>query len=165
MIYLQTIDGLKIASWVNQEPFVDKKKSLVFIHGSGGDHTAWVYQYSRMKNNYNIAVLELPGHGQSEGGGEQSIPAYVEWVKKIIEGLGITKPILVGHSMGAAIAMTFALHYGDRLSGLVPVSGGAKMKVNPLIFEGLKTDPKAVIEMAAQFSLSKKHFERLSRPV
>jgi pimeloyl-ACP methyl ester carboxylesterase len=165
MIHFQNIDGLNIACWLNSMPFVDGKKNLVFIHGSGGDHTTWVYQYSRMKNNYNIAALELPSHGQSEGGGEQSILAYVEWVKKIIERLGISKPILIGHSMGAAIAMTFAIHYGDRLSGLVSVCGGAKMKVNPLIFEGLKTDPKVVIDMAAKFSLSKKNFERLSRPV
>jgi len=165
MIHFQNINGLRIASWINQKPFVEDSKALVFIHGAGGDHTIWVYQYSRIKNNYNIAALELPGHGQSEGPGEQSIQPYVQWVRKTMEGLDVTKPILIGHSMGAAIAVTFALQHGDMLSGIVAVSGGARMKVNPLIFEGLKTDPKTVIEMAAHFSLSRKNFERLSRPV
>ena len=91
MINLQEIDGRKIACWVNNGSFLPDRKTLVFIHGSGGDHTNWIQQYTPLKNGFNIAALDLPGHGRSEGPGEQEVAAYVEWVKKILDGLGIVQ--------------------------------------------------------------------------
>ena len=97
MISIQEINGLKMAYWVNQTDFDATKKILVFVHGSGGDHTLWIHQYTRLKNDFNIVSLNLPGHGRSEGPGEQDVATYVEWVEKILEKLAIRKPVLIGH--------------------------------------------------------------------
>ena len=88
--------------------------------------------------------------------------AYVSWVKKTLDGLGIERPVMIGHSLGAAICLSFALLYGDRCTALVPVGGGTKMPVNPLILEGLRQDPAAIIGLAAKFSVAKANRERLS---
>jgi pimeloyl-ACP methyl ester carboxylesterase len=162
MINLQDIDGRKIACWVNNGSFLPERKTLVFIHGSGGDHTHWIQQYTPLKNTFNIAAIDLPGHGRSEGPGEQAVPAYVEWVQKALEGLGIVKPVMIGHSLGAAICLTFAVRYGAAAAAVVPVGGGARMPVNPMILEGLKQDPAAVIGLAAKFSVAKRNRERFS---
>jgi pimeloyl-ACP methyl ester carboxylesterase len=162
MIDIREIEGLKIACWVNRDGFSAAKKTLVFIHGSGGDHTAWVNQYDRLKDNFNIAALDLPGHGRSEGPGEQEVARYVEWVERIVERLDIRKPVLIGHSIGAAISLAFALKGGERLSGIVPVGGGATMPVNPEILNGLKVDPAAVIAMASKIAVAKANRERLT---
>jgi pimeloyl-ACP methyl ester carboxylesterase len=162
MISIQEINGLKIAYWVNQTDFDATKKTLVFVHGSGGDHTLWIHQYTRLKNDFNIVSLNLPGHGLSEGRGEQDVAIYVEWVEKILEKLAIRKPVLIGHSLGAAICLVFALQYGDRLSGIVPVGGGATMPVNQAILDGVKVDPAPVIAMVAKFSFAKVNRERLT---
>jgi pimeloyl-ACP methyl ester carboxylesterase len=162
MINLQEIDGRKIACWVNNGSFLPDRKTLVFIHGSGGDHTNWLRQYTSMKNAFNIAALDLPGHGRSEGPGEQNVAAYVEWVKKILDGLGILNPIMIGHSLGAAIALSFVIRYDRAAAAVVPVAGGVKMPVNPMILAGLKQDPAAVIGMAAKFSLAKQNREKFS---
>jgi pimeloyl-ACP methyl ester carboxylesterase len=162
MINLQEIDGRKIACWVNNGSFLSDRKTLVFIHGSGGDHTNWIRQYTSMKNTFNIAALDLPGHGRSEGPGERNVAAYVEWVKKMIDGLGISNPILIGHSLGAAIALSFVIRYDRSATAVVPVSGGARMPVNPMILEGLKQDPAAVVGMAAKFSVAKQNREKFS---
>ena len=45
---------------------------------------------------------------------------------------------------------------------MVPVSGGVKMPVNPMILEGLKQDPAAVVGMAAKFSVAKQNREKFS---
>ena len=103
MIHVQEIGGRKLACWVNNGSFPPDRKTLVFIHGSGGNHTDWILQYTPLKNIFNIAAIDLPGHGQSNGSGEQDVPAYVAWVKKLLDGLGIVKPVLIGHSLGAAI--------------------------------------------------------------
>lgn len=163
MINLQEIDGRRIACWVNHGSFLPDRKTLVFIHGSGGDHTNWIRQYTLLKNAFNIAALDLPGHGRSEGPGEQDVAAYVEWLKKILDGLKIVKPVLIGHSLGAAIALSFVIRYGTAAAALVPVAGGVKMPVNPVILEGFLKDPASVIGMAAKFSIAKQNREKFSR--
>ena len=70
MIHLQNIGGRRIACWVNNGGVLPDRRTLVFIHGSGGDHTNWIEQYTPLKTTFNIAALDLPGHGQSEGPGE-----------------------------------------------------------------------------------------------
>ncbi|MDP1993584.1 MAG: alpha/beta hydrolase [Syntrophales bacterium] len=162
MINLQEIDGRKIACWVNNGSFLPDRRTLVFIHGSGGDHTNWIQQYTLLKNGFNIAAIDLPGHGRSDGPGEQSVAAYVEWVKKILVGQGIVTPVLIGHSLGAAICLSFVIRYGAAAAAVVPVGGGVKMPVNPMILEGLKKDPAAVIGMAAKLSVAKQNRDRFS---
>jgi pimeloyl-ACP methyl ester carboxylesterase len=165
MIAKRDIDGVKIACWMNSSAWQESNRTLVFIHGSGGDHTNWVYQYSVLKNDFNVLAIELPGHGQSEGKGEQSVPRYVDWVKKILDAFGIKKPILIGHSLGAAISLTFAIEHGELLAGIVPVGGGVTMWVNPAILDGLLKDPIPIIEMAAKLSLAKQNREKFTRPL
>ena len=161
MICFQEIGGRKLACWVNNGSFLPDRKTLVFIHGSGGSHADWILQYTPLKNVFNVAALDLPGHGQSDGPGEQDVPAYMGWVKKLLEGLGIARPVLIGHSLGAAICLSIAICHGDA-AAVVPVGGGVRMPVNPAILEGLKQDPAAIIGLAAKFSVAKANRERLS---
>jgi pimeloyl-ACP methyl ester carboxylesterase len=162
MIRIEEVNGLKLACWVNRREWQAEQKTLVFIHGSGGDHTVWLHQCTAFKNAFNIAALDLPGHGRSEGRGEQEISVYVEWVRQILEAMAVEKPVLIGHSLGAAIALHDALTRSDRLAGIVPVGGGAAMPVNQAILDGLKTDPEIIIAMAAKISLAKSNRDRLS---
>ena len=165
MIVFKEINSVNIACWVNSEKFAEGRRGLVFIHGSGADHRIWIKQYTKLQDEFNIAVIDLPSHGQSEGTGEQEVSLYVEWVRQFLDSLAVKKSVLIGHSLGAAISLLFATHYGELLSGIVAVGGGAKMPVNEMILKGLKTDPDFVIALAAKFSVSKKNRERLSRTV
>jgi pimeloyl-ACP methyl ester carboxylesterase len=165
MIAYRTIRGVRIACWLSSEPWDTARKHIVFIHGSGGDHTVWSRQFPKLKDEWNVTAIELPGHGRSEGAGEQDVPAYVEWVREILEAFAIPKPIMAGHSLGAAIALAFAIKYPGLLSGIIPVGGGAKMPVNQAILDGLKTNPASVIEMIVKFSLTKNNREHIGGPL
>ena len=162
MIKTQLIEGTAIAYWTNDNGCVDGKANLIFIHGSGADHTVWEEQYSALSVEANIFGLDLPGHGLSGGSGEQQIGAYVEWIKKFIEVLNLKKPVLVGHSLGAAICLSFAISYGNMLSGIVSLGGGVKMPVNPLILEGYRKDPVATVNMTWKFAVAKQNREKLA---
>jgi len=162
MLETRKVRGIDIACWTNRAEWKPEKRFVLFVHGSGGDHTNWVYQYSHLGKDFNIAVLELPGHGASGGKGEADVPSYVEWVKDAIAAFEVSRPVVVGHSLGAAIALTFAIRHGELLSGVVPVGGGLKMPVNPAILEGLRKDPLPIIEMAAKISVAKSNRERFS---
>jgi len=147
----------KVVCWVNPNNFGTKPQSLVFIHGSGGNSGAWSYQYSKLHKMFNIAAINLPGHGESGGQGEQDIPAYVLRLKEILGVLELDRPILIGHSLGAAIALCFAAEYPQDVSGIVAVGGGLTMPVNPDILEGLRLRPQVVMDLICKFSLAKEN--------
>ena len=165
MVIFHEISGVNIACWVNSENFSPGKTTLFFVHGSGGDHSIWIKQYTGLKDEFNIAAIDLPGHGESGGQGEQDVSLYVEWVRRFLDARAVRKPVLIGHSLGAAISLMFAIKYGDMLSAIVPVGGGARMPVNEMILKGLKTDPDSIIALAAKFSVTKENRERLSQTV
>ncbi len=155
MIREVVIDGTPIACWVNDGGFAERRKSIVFVPGSGGNHTLWESQFRALQGEFNVASVNLPGHGLSGGTGERDIMRYVQWVKKTIGALGLRGPVLVGHSLGAAISLNFAIHEGYLLSAIVPVGGGVKMPVNPAILEKIHTDLPFVINLVVKFAISK----------
>ncbi|MEE9912958.1 MAG: alpha/beta hydrolase [Deltaproteobacteria bacterium] len=147
----------KVACWINPQDFGAKAQSLVFIHGSGGNSSAWLQQYARLHTSFNIAAVDLPGHGKSGGEGKQDIRDYVLILKDIIQVLNLTRPILIGHSLGAAIALEFAATFPEDLSGLVAAGGGLTMPVNPNIIDGFRKQPEVVLDMMCKFSLAKEN--------
>jgi len=163
------IESTKIACWINGSNFDKKKPSLFFIHGSGSDHSAWSHQYGRLHKKYNIAAVNLPGHSRSGGGGESDVARYCLWVKNLLDILNLKDAVIVGHSLGAAIALRFAINYPQELAGIILVGGGMKMPVNPLILEFLKTNPAEmpaeIIDLICKFSLAKENRSKFSAPL
>ena len=107
---------------------------VILIHGAGGNHTSWPPQIRRLAGE-TIYALDLPGHGQSEGTGRQSIEAYVEDVILFMQSLKIKAAIIVGVSMGSAIALALALKYPKKVKALALLGGGAKMRVAQTVLE------------------------------
>ncbi len=155
MIKKFSIDNSEIACWINPGDLGVYPQSLVFIHGSGSDHTCWAHQYSKLHKQFNIVAVDLPGHGSSTGTGENDVDQYCFWIKKLLDILRLKNPVLIGHSLGAAMAMKYALRYPQDIAGIVPVGGGIKMPVNPDLLAGLKINPALAIEMICKFSLAK----------
>jgi pimeloyl-ACP methyl ester carboxylesterase len=155
----------KVACWVNPADFGAHAQSLVFLHGSGGNSGAWSEQYSVLHKSFNIAAVDLPGHGKSEGSGEKDIFAYVLRLKEILEVLKLKRPVLVGHSLGAAIALGFAVKYPQDLSAVVAVGGGLIMPVNPDILEGFAKQPDLILDLMCKFSIAKENRPKLFEPL
>jgi pimeloyl-ACP methyl ester carboxylesterase len=128
---------------------------LVLIHGAGGDHLYWPPEIRRLPGTHVIAI-DLPGHGKSPGEGEASIQAYAGRVHAWLSKLGEPGAVFAGHSMGAAIALSLALYYPDCVLGLVLVSSGARLKVNPAMLE-LLAEPSnysQAVELIIRWSFS-----------
>ena len=76
------------------------------------DHTVWALQSRYFAyHQYNILALDLPGHGLSEGEPMDQIEDYGQWVTKILEQSIGQCFHLVGHSMGALIALEACRQY------------------------------------------------------
>lgn len=161
MLKYFNVKNNKVACWINPHDFGAHERSLVFIHGSGGNSGAWTCQYSKLHKLFNIAAVNLPGHGKSGGLGEQSISDYVSRLREILDVLDLKHPVLIGHSLGAAIALSFAVKHPDDLSGLITAGGGLTMPVNPDILNGFLKQPQVVLDLMCKFSLAKENRPKL----
>jgi pimeloyl-ACP methyl ester carboxylesterase len=87
---------------------------------------------------HTAVAIDLPGHGQSLGLGFRGIADYTSFVVELATALGWDRFVVVGHSMGGAIALLIALHHADRLAGLVLVDTGARLRVNPILLQAAR---------------------------
>lgn len=110
--------------------------TILFIHGAGGSGENWIHQSAGIQG-YNLIAPDLPGHGLSAGPASDNILAYREFIRSFAQELKLGSFFLAGHSMGGAIAMEFALEYPEASKGLIIVGSGARLRVNPAIFEAL----------------------------
>lgn len=108
--------------------------ALVLLHGAGGSHLSWPPELRRLAG-YSVYALDLPGHGKSNGPGEQSIAGYARQVSAWMEAVGLARAFLVGHSMGGAIALQMGAAYSHQVKGLALLSTGARLPVNPALLE------------------------------
>ena len=106
---------------------------LLFIPGSGAGREEWLYQAGYFADSEAIA---LPGH--PEGEPCSSVDDYVEWLRDYIHQWEYQDVILVGHSLGGAIAQLYALKYGEELRGLVLIGTGARLRVLPTLLTALR---------------------------
>ena len=107
---------------------------MILLHGAGGNHLSWSPQIRRMDGG-KVYALDLPGHGQSEGVGRHSVDEYADDVIAFMKELKIGAAVMVGVSMGSAIALTLALKYPKKVLGLGLLGAGAKLRVAPAILE------------------------------
>ncbi|HSG17763.1 MAG TPA: alpha/beta hydrolase, partial [Anaerolineae bacterium] len=125
---------------------LDRQPVCLLIHGAAGSHLDWPPQLRRVENMGSCA-LDLPGHGRSAKPGRSSVSAFADDVMALAEILSLTEILLVGHSMGGAIAMEIALREPTSVVGLVLVATGARLRVQEKLLNLLTDDYKQVVEL------------------
>ena len=150
------INGKQVSYWIARKGLVEGKETILFIHGAGGGQYTWSYQKGFFEKEFNPVIIELPGHGESGGEGEEEIGKYAEHVYAFLKALGLQKVFLVGHSMGGAIAQTLALTREELIKGIVLVGTGARLKVFPMILDGIKNNFEETVRKINQFAFSRK---------
>ncbi len=110
------------------------KPPIVLIHGAGGSHLHWPAPVRRLAE-YPVYALDLPGHGKSEGRGQQTIEAYAKSIRQWMEAINLRQALFVGHSMGGAIALSLSLQNPNHVIGLGLIGTGARLKVAPELLE------------------------------
>lgn len=117
---------------------------LVFIHGSGDSGRIWRLQLEHFGPQHSLA-LDLPGHGERPDTlpKEVTVQDYAHATHTIMtQELHLQKPIIVGHSLGGAIALTMALDYSDELGGIILIGTGARLRVLPSVLAAAKDTPE-----------------------
>ncbi len=96
--------------------------AVVFVHCWCGNQGFWKGAVAALKDRHRVVTLDLAGHGASgRGRARYTVEAFAQDVKAVVEKLGLTKVILVGHSMGGPVTLEAARLMPDRVVKLIPI--------------------------------------------
>ena len=98
-----------------------EKPAVLFIHGYTDNGLCWARLPLALRHVYDVIMLDARGHGISDRpeGSSYSLAERAEDAFAAIEGLGLKRLVLIGHSMGADTAAKVAADHPDRMRGLV----------------------------------------------
>lgn len=121
----------------------------VFLcHGAGGDAGSMAALARELEDVHGVPArpLSYPGRADMAGPPRESVAALAEFVRERVEAeLGdLAQPhVVLGHSMGGAVAIEYGLGAPTGLRALVLVSTGARLRVHPSILAALASPPEA----------------------
>ncbi|MBP2293596.1 alpha/beta fold hydrolase [Azospirillum rugosum] len=141
-----SVNGHAVYAHTGGRPFDPALPVVVLIHGAGMDHTVWSLQ-TRYLAHHGRAVLavDLPGHGRSAGAPLASVAELADWIVALLDAAGVERAALVGHSMGALVALDTAARHGGRVESLALLGVAEVMPVHPdLLAAAAANDPSSI---------------------
>jgi pimeloyl-ACP methyl ester carboxylesterase len=127
-----SVAGRAVFASTGGQDFDPAQPTVVFLHGAGMDHTVWALQTRWFAHHgRNVLALDLPGHGRSPGAELRTIEAMADLVGAVVASAGAERVALVGHSMGALVALEAASALSARAFGLALLGVTPLMPVHP----------------------------------
>ena len=115
-------------------------QTLVFLHGLGGSARLWRAVEARLAGRFRLLPIDLPGFGDAASLGPRDVAGMAAHVVASLPG---SEVILVGHSMGAKVALAVARAAEDGLAGVAPLAGLVLLAGSPPSPEPFDEDRRA----------------------
>jgi pimeloyl-ACP methyl ester carboxylesterase len=135
--------------------------SAVLIHGAGASSAIWMMVLARVARGGHAIAIDLPGHGPSAADGAAldgarglTLTRYRDAVGELAGTLCLGPSVLVGHSLGALVAIEAALAWPDKVRALVLCAAAPRLGVDPELARLLREHPHDVIAWLAENALS-----------
>lgn len=114
--------NLHYVQWGEQGP------PAIFIHGLTANAFCFQAFADALASDHRIIAYDLRGRGASDKPTTgYSVPIHAADLAHLVDALGLDRPIIVGHSLGAMIALYFAANYPEKLSKLVLIDAGGPL--------------------------------------
>jgi pimeloyl-ACP methyl ester carboxylesterase len=121
-----SVDGVRMHVVDRGPKAASPARTLVLIHGASGNLREMLLAFDGYEqNSYRLIAIDRPGHGWSEEGD----PAHAATLKRqadlvagVLDGIGIRKAVIVGHSFGGAVALRVAIEHPGKTAGLLLLS-------------------------------------------
>ena len=127
----------------------DEGKPILCIHGITANCRCWDVMASNLSPDHRVIAMDLRGRGRSESPDSgYSIEHHCKDILAILNDLGLEKAVLMGHSLGAFIALAFGAQHPNRVDRIILVDGGGKL---------------SEIQMVKVFAAIKPSLDRLGR--
>jgi pyruvate dehydrogenase E2 component (dihydrolipoamide acetyltransferase) len=127
---------------------------VVLVHGFGGDLNNWLFNTEKLAERRRVYALDLPGHGESSKDvGAGDLAEFAAALGGFLDAVGADRAHLVGHSMGGATALAYALEQPDRVASLTLIApAGLGEDINPDYIDGFvsaerRRELKGVLEL------------------
>ena len=128
-------------------------KNILFIHGFGGDLNNWIFNQEEISKKFNTYALDIPGHGLSNKAIKDGSVSYLtSIISSFCQALSLNNITIVGHSLGAGIAISIPENIPDLIERLILISPiGFGKEINNAYLENFITsdnrkDLKKVLE-------------------
>ena len=143
-----TVDDRQVFATTGGQPFAADKPSIIFLHGAGGDHSVWVLQARYFAHHgFSVLAVDLPGHGRSDAPPIDTVPQLAGWLSRLMDGAGLAQTKLVGHSVGALVALEAAAQSPDRISSLALLGVNFPMPVHDGLLRAAAVDDHHALDL------------------
>ena len=96
--------------------------TFVFLPGLTADHRLFDKQIQYFESRYNVIIWDAPAHGSSwPFRFDFDLFDKAKWLNDILSREGITKPVIIGQSMGGYVGQAYAQLYPDKMTGFVAI--------------------------------------------
>jgi len=96
-------------------------RHMLFLHGWCGDRSFFAPQFDHFASSHRVIEVDLPGHGASRPPATYTIDGMAADVAALGRELGLGRGVLVGHSMGAMVALALSQHAPELVSAVIMV--------------------------------------------
>jgi len=118
-----------------------ERPTVVLVHGGPGvwDHSYFKPDFAPLAEHAQLVYLDLRGHGRSDWGDTAtwSLEGCADDIRSFCDAVGISRPIVFGHSMGAPIVLLYGARHPGHAGGLIVQSGFARFDI-PRLVEGFR---------------------------
>jgi esterase len=144
------------------------RRVIVLVHGMASNMSRWseFQEQTTLKRSWDLLRLDLRGNGGSAFRGRISMETWCDDIAAILDGEGYSRAILVGHCLGANIAVRFAARYPGRTAGLILIEplfpqafAGVLKKLRP--FHRLLSPLIGLVRLVNRLGVYRRHFPRL----
>jgi pimeloyl-ACP methyl ester carboxylesterase len=151
------VDGKRVFAATGGRERRPAEPDIVFLHGAGMDHSVWTLQTRWFAHHgRNVIALDLPGHGRSDGPPLARIEDLAAWVVRVLDAIGSAKAALVGHSMGALIALAAGAAAPGRVRALALLGAAPAMPVHPDLLAAARAGDHAAIDLLVSWGFGRR---------
>ncbi len=132
-------------------------RTVVGIHGLTANHTCWQPMAEALAGAHRLIAYDLRGRGDSDKPATgYSLAHHGADLLGLLDHFGVSRAVLMGHSLGASIAVRFAVHHPDRVERLILLDGGLDVRA-----EVLDSLAPALARLGVEFPSREAFLERM----
>lgn len=134
--FLTASDGMRLVYWLRRSDAAASDRVLLLLHGAASNHTRWseFVEHTRLVGTWSMLRPDLRGNGASQSRSRQNLAVWCDDLHAILAAKRFSSTVVIGHSLGAQIAVHLAHRCPDDVQGLV--------LIDPVFQRGLKGRPR-----------------------
>jgi pimeloyl-ACP methyl ester carboxylesterase len=149
------VAGRSVYAYTGTRPFNASQPTVMFVHGAANDHGVFALQSRYFAwHGRNVLAVDLPGHGRSRGDALPSVEALAGWLRDVMNAVEVAQAAVVGHSLGALVALECAARNPDRVRRLALLGPAVPMAVSDELLGAAARNDHVAYELINGWSFS-----------